>query len=44
MQAKKVETQTPIVVFKPLELHVPINRLRSTKGKSFEFGLGGGLV
>ncbi len=39
MQMKRVETQPSFVMFRPLELRVPINRPRSTKGHRFEFGL-----
>jgi hypothetical protein len=35
--------EIPIVVFKPLKLYLSV-RLRSAKGKSFEFGLGSKLV
>jgi hypothetical protein len=39
-----VGTQTPITMFRPLELHVPINRLGSVDGHPFELGLGNILV
>jgi len=41
---ERMGTQTPIVVFKPLELQVPINRLGFVGRHSFEFGLGSILV
>jgi len=41
---EKVETQTPLAIFKPQELQVPTRKLKSTKGQPFEFGLGIKLV
>ncbi len=41
---REVGTQTPITMFRPLELHVPINRLGSVDGHPFELGLGNILV
>ncbi len=37
-------TKLPLRVFKPLELHVPTSKPRSTKGQPFEFGLGNRIV
>jgi hypothetical protein len=39
-----MEKQLPFVVFKPLELKVPVNRLGSVEGFPFEFELGSTLV
>jgi hypothetical protein len=39
-----VETKPSFIKFRPLELQVPINRPRSTKGFPFEFELGNRLL
>jgi hypothetical protein len=41
---ERMGTQTPIVVFKPLELQVPINKVGFVGGHSFELGLGSILI
>jgi hypothetical protein len=37
-------TKPPLKVFKPPELHIPTNRLGSTEGQPFGFGLGSKIV
>jgi len=41
---ERMGTQTHVAMFKPPKLQVPINRLGSTKGQPFEFGLGSKLI
>ncbi len=41
---ERVETQTPLAIFRPPKLQVLATRPRSIEGQPFEFGLGSRLV
>lgn len=44
LQKERMETKPSLVVFRPLELQVPTNRLGSIEGQPFKFGLGNIII
>jgi hypothetical protein len=44
LKMERMETQPPFTMFRPPKLHVLASRPRSTKGQTFEFGLGSILI